>query len=276
MNWILYLVPKKKLSRLVGFGVHLQLPKPLRTAAIHWFAKRYSINLSEAEYPISHYASIGDFFVRKLKPGIRPIGSAPFVHPADSLLTQSGTLKQGLLIQAKGKFYQLKDFLAPISSDPYLHGEFATYYLCPRDYHRVHSPVEGVITRVAHVPGELWPVNEWSTSRIDNLFSINERVVVEIQTKNGAVAVVFVGATNVGQVSLSFWPEFRGLSLPKTQSWSKDFAQPLEIQKGQELGAFHMGSTVVVCLSPGAVPAGWQNLPLGRQVLVGASFEEGK
>ena len=260
----------------MGFGVHLRLPKPFRPLAIAWFAKRYGIDLSEAEFPLGHYTSIGDFFVRRLKPGLRPIGSAFFVHPADSLLTQKGTLTEGRLIQAKGKDYQLNEFLGPVPADPYLHGEFATYYLCPRDYHRVHSPVEGEVLKVAHIPGELWPVNAWSTERIENLFLKNERVVIEIQTKNGAVAVVFVGATNVGQVSLAFWPEFRGISLDKTQSWIKNFALPVKIEKGQELGAFHMGSTVVVCLSPGAVPADWQNLPLGHPVLVGASFEERK
>lgn len=278
MNWILYILPKKLLSRCIGFLVHLPLPGPLKSAVMGWFANRYRLDMNEAEFAMDHYRSIGDLFVRRLKPGLRPIGSASLVHPADSRLTQSGSLEGGALIQAKGKFYQLSEFLGPIEAAPYKGGQFATYYLCPTDYHRVHSPIAGKVLRVAHIPGKFWPVNDWSTSTIDNLFSINERVVVEIEGPHGRVAVVLVAATNVGQMSLAFWPEFRGLSKWKNAPWVRDYSKEnLRIEKGAELGAFHMGSTVVLCLSPEAVPKGWEeSLPKGGAVLVNASFDERK
>jgi phosphatidylserine decarboxylase len=273
MYWILYLIPKKLLSRLVGFLVHRRLPGPLKGPLLRWFANRYRIDLSEAESPLNSYPSIGELFIRRLKPGLRPVGSTSVVHPADSVITQAGHLREGLLIQAKGITYKLEEFLGPIEAKSYLGGEFATYYLCPTDYHRVHSPVSGVIRRVAHLPGALWPVNEWSTTNIPNLFSVNERVIVEIETKTGPVAVVFVGATNVGQISLSFWPEFRSLSLRENRVWTREFTNQT-IQKGEELGIFHMGSTIVLCLSPSAVPENWPALPVGKHVRVNASFPE--
>ena len=239
-----------------------------------WFAGCYRLNLDEAEHPIEHYKSIGDLFVRRLKPGLRPVGAGDLVHPADSRITQQGPLNGGELIQAKGMAYKLDDFLGPLSAQPYREGVFATYYLCPTDYHRVHSPVTGRIGRVVYIPGALWPVNEWSTRTIPHLFSINERVIVEILTDRGPVAVVLVGATNVGQMSLSFWEGFRTNSAKQKNPMVRDFAGSVSLKKGDELGAFHMGSTVVLCLSKGATPVNWKELPLGRQVLMGADFNK--
>ena len=274
LGLILHLTPKRFLSRVVGFLVHLPLPGPISRASMRWFAGRYRIDLNEAEFDLAHYRSIGDLFVRRLKPGLRPLGQAELVHPADSRITQMGFLKQGDLIQAKGKTYRLKDFLGSLNSAPYESGAFATYYLCPTDYHRVHSPVSGTVRQVVYLPGALWPVNEWSTSNIDELFSINERVVVEIETPNGLVAVVLVGATNVGQMSLSFWPEFRTNAMMQMKPIVRDFKGQVRLEKGDELGAFHMGSTVVMCLSEGALPSNWNQLPLGHQVRVRADFDQ--
>lgn len=214
------------------------------------FAKAYKINIDEAERPISAYDSIGDFFVRRLKPGVRPLGSSPLVHPADSVITESDWIKDGKIIQAKSRYYSLQDFVGTTdSAKPYLNGAFATYYLCPTDYHRVHSPMSGQITRVRHLPGHLWPVNDWSTSNIENLFAVNERVLVEIQTDHGLIGVMFVGATNVGQISLNFWPEFRTNDVRFPSLRERVFETPISIGKGDELGAFHMGSTIVLLFS---------------------------
>lgn len=246
----LYLIPKNALSRFVGWLVHLQLPRPLASFSIEQFAKAFSINLQEAEKPVSAYKSIGDFFVRRLQSDARPLGESPLVHPADSVITEADFIKDGRLIQAKGRTYTLQDFVGTQeTAKAYLGGAFATYYLCPTDYHRVHSPVAGQITRVRHLPGHLWPVNSWSTEHIENLFAVNERVLVEIQTERGLIGVMFVGATNVGQISLNFWPEFRSND-PQFPSVRERIFQPgLVIEKGAELGAFHMGSTVVLLFS---------------------------
>lgn len=238
----------------MGVLVHIQLPSFLNSLLIRQFAKAYKIDLSEAEYPVEHYKSLGDFFVRKLKPGIRPIGSTWALHPADSTITQAAKIADGRLIQAKNRTYSVESFTQDAKAlDKWKEGFFLTYYLCPTDYHRVHSPVSGKIVRVVYIPGALWPVNSWSTSHIHELFSINERVLVEVQTERGLVGVMFVGATNVGQIILSFEPEIRGNQLLSNAVVEKTYAN-LSIQKGDELGQFRMGSTIVMLYSKGTLP----------------------
>lgn len=259
----------------MGWLLHLRLPGKLGPWSVQVFASLYKINLAESELPISEYPSIGDFFVRKLKPGVRPLGTSELVHPADSKLTQSATLTDGLLIQAKGLYFRIHEFLGldKDSCQKYINGEFATYYLCPTDYHRVHSPLSGKIKKARVIPGDLWPVNDWSTKSIPGLFSVNERIVIEIETPKGPAAVVLVGATNVGQMTLTFWPEIR-TNQTSMKVVEKDF--DLVIQKGDELGMFHMGSTVVVVYAPSLIPHDWNKRPLGKFVNVLASFFESR
>jgi phosphatidylserine decarboxylase len=262
---LLYLLPKNWLSRMTGALVHLRWPNPIKDYAIRAFAKRYQINLSEAEFDVSHYPAIGDFFVRRLKSGLRPVGLGPYVHPADAVITQMGSTEQ--MIQAKDQSFSLSEFITEsFSASKYAGGSFATYYLCPTDYHRVHSPLTGVIRRIVHVPGELWPVNAWSTQRIQSLFCRNERVIVEIETEIGSALAVFVGATNVGQISISAWPELRtNLSTDRIgTNRVKDLISPVE--KGQELGCFHMGSTVVMILDARMTS---ELKSLGREIQLG-------
>lgn len=246
----LFLLPKNALSRLVGWIVHCKLPWGLARWSIAEFARAYSIDVNEAEYPISHYASIGEFFVRRLKSGVRPVGDGVLVHPADSRITEAERIHEGLLLQAKGRVYQLQDFVGTSeAAKPYLNGAFATYYLCPTDYHRVHAPVSGKITRVRHIPGQLWPVNDWSTANIKDLFCVNERVLVEFETPYGRLAAMFVGATNVGQISIAAWPDLRTNSPEFPSVREKVFPEGVAIEKGDELGCFHMGSTVILLFS---------------------------
>jgi len=244
LKWL----PKRSLSRWTGKVVAAKLPGPLARASIQTFAKHYRINLEEAELPLEQYPSIGAFFTRKLRSGVRPLSASSLVHPADARITQAGRLRGGQLIQAKGKTYGL-DELTGVSGikDAYEGGTFFTYYLCPTDYHRVHSPVTGKIVKRGHVPGELWPVNDWSTENIERLFEVNERVSLEIETPNGRVLVVFVGATNVGQISLAHEPEFRS-NQALTRVQLRSYEPGLVVEKGEELGIFHMGSTVVLIL----------------------------
>jgi phosphatidylserine decarboxylase len=240
---ILYLLPKNIISRIMGFILHL----PFGSWAIYLFARFYRIDLSEAEKDYTEYRSIGDFFIRKLKAQARPIANSPLVHPSDSLISQIGKIDQGTLIQAKNHRYKISDFLKrKTAENEFADGLFITYYLCPTDYHRVHSPFDGDITSVHYVPGQLWPVNHWSTENIENLFCINERVIVNFNTEWGPVSLVLVGATNVGKISLSFEKNIvsnQGQHKPQFISYD----QPIKIQKGAELGIFHMGSTVIMC-----------------------------
>ena len=260
MSAITHFLPKNHLSFIVGKLVHLQFPRFIWTPIIRIFAKAYNINLEEAEKTVDQYPSLGEFFIRKLKSGRRPIGRTWALHPADSVITQAAIMTDGKLIQAKNKTYNVKDFAGfDKALDVYSDGQFLTYYLCPTDYHRVHSPVDGTIQRVIHIPGALWPVNNWSTSNIHELFSINERVYVEIKTDRGLVGVVFVAATNVGDIALSFDPEIRGNQFKVFKPLVKEYKN-IEIQKGDELGMFRMGSTIVMLYQKGVL--GLQNSQL--------------
>lgn len=265
-------MPKNHLSYLVGKLVHIKLPTFLNKLIITCFAKAYDINLAEAELPVEKYPSLGDFFVRRLKYGIRPIAATWAVHPADSLITQAGKITSGKLIQAKNKTYSLESFTQDKKSlEKYNNGSFLTYYLCPTDYHRVHSPVNGEIKRVVYIPGALWPVNAWSTENIHELFSINERVLIEIETDRGPVGIVFVGATNVGQIVLTFDPEIVGNQLLSSAVIVKNYSN-LKINKGDELGMFRMGSTVVMLYSEKTITSVGLDMWINEQVLVNSEF----
>ncbi len=257
---ILYWVPKNLMSYWVGKFIHLRFPQPIRGFLIRVFARAYRIRVNEAEKPIDSYQSIGDFFIRKLKPGLRPVAGADYVHPADSKMTARGTVIGKQLIQAKGSTYSLGAFLQDSSEDRWQKGYFITYYLCPTDYHRVHSPVDGFIKEVRYVPGNLWPVNDWSISNIKDLFVKNERVIIEIETQKGPVAVVLVGATNVGSIRLVFEPSLRTNHTHKREPRKISYLEPVKVRRGDELGVFCMGSTVIVVTT-----SAWDQLKLTTQ-----------
>lgn len=250
MQYIRYL-PKNHLSRVVGRLAHLREPKWLARRARDWFVKRYNINLDEAELPLEQYESIGDLFIRRLKPGARPIQGS-VVHPCDAVLTVAGKVESDRLIQTKGIDYSLNELLRdPSAVSAFLGGHFLTYYLCPTDYHRVHSPISGTVEKVIHVPGRLWPVNPWSVENISQLFAVNERVIFRLRTAVGPVAVVMVGATNVGQISVSFDSSIRTNVAGALTTAVRDYKHSIKV--GDELGIFHMGSSVVVVYPEGAL-----------------------
>lgn len=268
---ILKVLPKNLLSRMVGELTNLELPGIVAIKARDWFIKRYKINMDEAELPLSHYPSIAKLFIRKLKPGIRPI-QAGYVHPCDGVLTHAEKIKDDTLVQAKGRDYNLSKLLmdeqAPRIFDG---GSHLVYYLCPTDYHRVHSPVDGQVKKVTHVPGHLWPVNEWSVKNIPNLFAVNERIIFHIETQNGPVALVMVGATNVGKITVSFDPEIIANQRGRQKGpFEKNYAKPISVHRGDELGVFNMGSTVVVLYAKGMLKA----LPQLGPVKLGRSVED--
>jgi len=247
------LLPKKTLSRLVGGLAKLEHPNALVRAGQSWFAKRYHLNEAEAEKPFDQYPSLQALFTRKLKPGLRPIGQG-LVHPCDGELTQVCEIDYGQLVQTKGITYSLTEFIKdPEAPTIFKNGFQLTYYLCPTDYHRVHSPIDGEVLSVHAVPGELWPVNPWSVENISQLFCRNERVVFNLRTQVGPVSLVMIGATNVGEIIVSFDSEISE-SLRKTGvEFKKTYPNPIKTKKGDELGIFGMGSSVVVVYPKGAV-----------------------
>jgi len=233
MWFLIKILPKKALSRTVGWFVSLHLPIAVKIPLLKWFAGRYKIDLNEADKRLEEYSSIQDLFTRKLKPGLRPI-QGEIVHPVDGVLTASGAIKDGQLLQVKNWTYNLQDFLKESSVSQFEGGIFCTYYLCPTDYHRVHSPVNAQVARIKHIDGALWPVNELSVNKVRDLFCVNERVIFWLDTSRGPIAYVMVGATNVGSIKATVH-------------------EGQNINAGDEMGIFQMGSTVVVVYPKGFV-----------------------
>lgn len=239
-------LPKRWLSHYLGAAAHLNMPEKVNRKLVKLFAKYYKISLNEIEKPLEEYASLGEFFSRKLKEGARPI-LGDVIHPCDSNLINSGKIHGNILIQAKGKTFTLENFIPGNPWDgEFDEGSFFTYYLAPHNYHRVHSPVTGEVKWSAVVPGELWPVNSWSVKNVDGLYVINERVACGIETPQGKVIVVMVGATNVGSISMAFDPNIKTNNPKKREIVQRQYPEGRALKVGAELGTFHLGSTVIV------------------------------
>lgn len=245
------LLPKNAASRAFGIVTRLRIPfvsKALRNV----FANYYKLNMEESEYPLSHYRNIGELFIRRLKPGARPIADSEIVSPVDGVLSQTGVFDENQkLIQAKGKYYTLKDLLRNEEmAKRFEGGAFATIYLAPFNYHRIHSPVKGELVDAAYCPGTLWPVNVGSVERVEGLFCINERLTSRIRLEDGSeILVVKVGATNVGRIGVVYSEELlvNAGKLPrdcKRFDWVP--STKVTFEKGGELGRFEMGSTVIL------------------------------
>jgi phosphatidylserine decarboxylase len=249
---LLHIVPKNLLSHFVGIFVRSRLPFGFHTAVKTWFIGHFKIDCAEAEKPVDSYVTLGDFFIRHLKPGARPIASTPLVSPVDGTLTQAGRFDAAnpRLTQIKGLDYSLPELTGPgWELGGYLAGGFATVYLAPYNYHRIHVPIDGAITRVSYLPGALWPVNTWSVNHVPGLFVVNERIVVEIVGPAGKIMVIMVGATNVGRITLDFHAGIIGNLLPRPKPAIWVPPAPLPVQKGQGLGCFELGSTVIMVMS---------------------------
>ncbi|MDQ3369858.1 MAG: archaetidylserine decarboxylase [Myxococcota bacterium] len=231
------------------------MPARLRPYAYRAFARAVGVNLDETELELGEYASLGDFFARRLRDGARAIdGTAgTVISPCDGVTAAIGTAVDGALVQAKGRNYQLADLVA----DPELArlltgGAYTTIYLSPRDYHRVHAPVTGTIESYDYIPGYLWPVNPKVADRRDGLLARNERVVIRMNSPElGHVAVVMVGAAGVGNIRLTHGPD----SATLRAAGERHRVEPagLTVERGDELGAFRLGSTVVMVFEPGKV-----------------------
>jgi phosphatidylserine decarboxylase len=250
--WYLGLLPKNMLSRVIGRVAASERSDILAKNLRDWFVARYKIDMNEAEHDLEAYPSLGKLFTRRLKPGLRPIGSG-VVSPCDAVLTQGQLIEGDSVVQAKGVNYKLSDFLK-ISHEEALKkfsgGMALTYYLCPTDYHRVHSPIDAEVEAIEHIPGTLWPVNNWSVATIANLFAINERVVFWLRTPLGPVAIVMVGATNVGKITVTMTDKIVTNRGPAVTPLKQIFSPTLPVKKGDEIGVFNMGSTVIAIYPP--------------------------
>jgi phosphatidylserine decarboxylase len=263
-------VPKHGLSRLVGAATRAALPGPVLRGAMRAFSARYGIDLSECP-PLETYPTFGRFFARPLLPGRRPIapGDGVLVSPVDAVVSEHGLSTEGRLVQAKGIDYTAEALLADADLARRLRGgAWATLYLSPRDYHRIHFPLGGQVTGWRYVPGTLWPVNAASVANVPGLFARNERLVTVLSTPLGLCAVVAVGATIVGRVKAFYDPDVPVTNLPGAAVRRHDYERPIPVEKGAELGAFEMGSTVILLLEPGRAALSSAIAP-GARVRVG-------
>ena len=231
------------------------VPTRLRPLAYRTFARAVGANLDEAELELAEYPSFGDFFARRLRRGCRTVDPShdSVIAPCDGVVAASGCATNGTLLQAKGRTYSLAELLADEDFAAKLEGGcYATIYLSPRDYHRVHTPVTGRIVSYDYLPGLLWPVNPRVASRRDALLARNERVVIRLNSETfGDVAVVMVGAAGVGNIALAHGPDSSTLrgSAERRRIEFDDVC----VERGDELGAFRLGSTVVLAFEPGRV-----------------------
>jgi phosphatidylserine decarboxylase len=227
----------------------------LRGPAYRAFARATGADLGEAELALGAYPSLGEFFARRLRAGVRTVeaDARAVIAPCDGAAAACGIAEDGVLVQAKGHTYTIEELVVDdVRAAALAGGTYATIYLAPRDYHRVHAPVDARIVGYDHVPGALWPVNPRVAARRDRLFARNERVVIWLELAPGRplAAVVMVGATGVGFIELEH---------ADTRAWRHDRELRrvelggVRVRRGEELGAFRLGSTVVVLFPPGAL-----------------------
>ncbi len=241
------MVPRVKLSQAVGKLCDSAVPAPLSRIAASLYCQAYGVDLGEAEGGGGPYPSFDDFFTRRLKPGLRPIADAPIVSPADGRLEQLGPVEAGARIVVKGSPYQVGELIGDdAAAARYTGGQFAVVYLSPANYHRVHAPAQGRVSLVRSMGGDLFPVNSIGERHVPNLFVRNQRVAIVIDSKDlGLVTVVMVGAMIVGRITVA------ALGGKVTAPGTYPLPDGPVVERGDEIGIFHLGSTAVLFVEPG-------------------------
>ncbi|MEX0445023.1 archaetidylserine decarboxylase [Xenorhabdus sp. SGI246] len=269
-----YLLPKQCITHLAGWFANKKAGW-LTQLAIQVFAKVYKVNMNEAqESSFKAYSTFNEFFVRSLKEGIRPIVNEThqLALPADGTISQLGAIREEQIIQAKGHYYTVEALLAGQYqlAEQFRNGQFVTIYLSPKDYHRVHMPCDGVLKEMIYVPGDLFSVNPLTAANVPNLFARNERVICLFDTAFGPMVQILVGATIVGSIE-TVWS---GCVTPPREGIIKRWTYPAEgegavsLKKGEEMGRFKLGSTVINLFTPNQIQFA-NNLYSGSQTQVG-------
>jgi len=267
--WLQFLLPQRLLGacvRAIATTRRRWISRPL----IRWFARRYAVDLGDAvRGDVEDYASFNDFFTRELRADARPLaqGESALLSPADGRMTEYGTAVDGYALQAKGMTYRLDELLGayPAAARDVTLGSFATIYLAPSNYHRVHLPLTGTPHALRYVPGKRYSVNAATASRIPRLFCRNERLVAWFTTAAGPMAVVLVGALNVAGIECVWLGEIHERS---ERIWDRAVLPTEPLSRGSEIGRFNLGSTVIVVLPAGAV--NWRSgLEIGQPIRMG-------
>ncbi|MDO6823185.1 archaetidylserine decarboxylase [Marinobacter sp. 1_MG-2023] len=270
-----YVTPQLTVSHAAGRLADNDRAPALKNRVVKWFVKRYDVDMSEAaEEDPTAYASFNAFFTRALKPGLRPIaeGASTFVSPADGTISQLGHVTGDRVFQAKGQSFSLTELLGGDTqrADAVSEGEFSTIYLSPKDYHRVHMPMAGTLREMTYVPGKLFSVNPVTAENVPNLFARNERVVCMFDTAAGPMAMVLVGAMIVGSVETP-WAGVVAPNSSGVKTISYEGESAISFAKGEEMGRFRLGSTVVMVMPKGSVSWDAEQVA-GKRVRMGEAF----
>ena len=270
-GFLFHLFPHHLVSRVTFWFT--RLPAPLKNQTIRMFIRKFDVDMSEAIYTKPEdYTSFNNFFTRKLVPDARPITSAEnaIACPADGRINQMTGYQNDAVVQAKGKLFSMQQLLGGANGYGSLceNGEFATIYLSPKDYHRVHMPIDGVLVEMIHVPGRLFSVAPYAAEVITKLYSRNERVISIFETAIGYLAVVMVGAVNVSAIEIS-WAGL--VTPPRAKRIHRKKYNNVRLKKGEELGRFNMGSTAIIAFESDTIE--WhKGLALQQEVQMGQSI----
>jgi len=266
-----YILPHHFLSNVMSKFTHSKI-KVWKNIMISQIIKIYGVNMSEAkEQDINNFESFNHFFTRELKPGVRPTSSVEnaIACPADGAVSQAGLIEQGDIFQAKGKSFTAIDLLGGDAerAKPFENGSFTTIYLSPKDYHRLHMPIKGTLTEMIHIPGRLFSVNGATANSVPGLFARNERVACMFDTELGPMALILVGAIFVSSVETTWHGVVTPPSIDSVRSWQYKEDAPV-IDKGEEMGRFNMGSTIIVLFGKDKIK--WEEeFKAGKKVQLG-------
>jgi phosphatidylserine decarboxylase len=268
-----FVLPKLALTRFAGLLANVQSPN-IKNALIRQFILKYKVNMAEAkEENFANYTCFNDFFIRHLKPECRILATTDVVSPVDGFISEVGSIEEGQILQAKGRYYTVEELLAcdKALSEQFAGGRFATFYLSPKDYHRVHMPIDAVLREMIYVPGRLFSVQPATVRTIPRLFARNQRLIAFFDTEAGLMAMVLVGATIVGAIGNRWQGELQRSR--QKQHFTYTESKPV-IHKGEEMGYFKLGSTVVLLFADGKRIHWLDHLKPGVQVCYGEPLAE--
>lgn len=267
-----YLLPKQAITALAGKCAGAKLGSTT-TSLIKWFVRRYGVNMAEAANPdVASYPTFNEFFTRPLRDGARLLAAADFICPVDGAISQFGIIEKDLIYQAKGHQYSTTALVGGDAAlaQEFQDGSFATLYLSPKDYHRIHMPCDGVLKRMIYVPGDLFSVNPTTARAVPGLFARNERVVCVFDSPFGQFVLVLVGATIVGSMATVWHGVVNPPRLGAVREWRYD-GERIALQRGAEMGRFLLGSTVVLLFPKDALAFNPDWAP-ARSILMGESM----
>ena len=251
MIFLFKIIPQNLLSRLFGCITRIPVPQSLLKRIIQWYSRAYQVQDEYIE-PEGGFKSFGDFFIRALRPGSRTIDpdEKAIISPVDARIDQFGSLENNTIIQAKGIHYSVQDLVPSSRAEQFINGSFITLYLSPGDYHRIHAPLSGSVTGYTYVPGRLFTVQDYMVRGLKGLFTRNERLITYIEHGGSEVALCKVGAMNVGRISVSYDSLVTNRTFRTGQEHFYDDPSQKPLKKGDEVGIFNLGSTVILLFPP--------------------------